>query len=535
MALKFAVYPSPMRGILHKQSCNRLHLFRTHPFNQMWTAKLTLSAGLLCLLGAAQAEVRLTPVITDHAVFQRDVPIHLWGDASPGEKITISFHGQTMTTSATTVGLWDAWLKPEPAGGPFALTIHGSSDLTRSDLLVGDVWFASGQSNMEMPLGGFPNSAVVTNAEQEIAQANLPQVRLLRMEHQSSPSPLNNIAATWQLCTPATARDFSAVAFFFAREIAQREHVPIGVIDSSWGGTPIDSWISLDALSADASLMPAFAARARFADQQSHLGLVESAEKHAEEDAKARHVPPPSHPWHPDPYSWIPAGLYNGMVAPFTPYAIKGFLWYQGETDSDPGRAPLYARILPALVADWRAQWGLGNLPFLFVQISSFGDKPPSNWGLIRDSERRTLAVANTGMAVSLDVGQRDNVHPPDKQTVGARLALAGRALAYGETGLEFTGPLYRQVTRQGTDLEIWFDHAEGLNSKGDEVKGFEVAGPDGRFVAAAAKVQGATVLLSSPEVSEPQQVRYAWQNFTDANLYNGASLPASTFLAKVP
>jgi sialate O-acetylesterase len=498
--------------------------------------KLSLSAGLLCLLStAALAEVHLTPVITDHAVLQRDVPIHLWGDASPGETITLSFHGQTTSTTATTVGLWDAWLRPEPAGGPFVLSIHGSSDLTRSDLLVGDVWFASGQSNMEMPLAGFPNSAIVTNSEQEIAQANLPQVRLLRMERQSSPSPSTSITATWQVCTPATAKDFSAVAYFFAREIEKHEHVPLGVIDSSWGGTPIDSWVSLDSLSADASLMPAFAARAHFADEQSHLELIEAAEKHADADAKAKHATPPTHPWHPDPYSWIPAGLFNGMVAPFTPYAIKGFLWYQGETDAAEDRAGLYAKLLPTLIADWRSQWGMGNLPFLFVQISSFEAKPPADWGLVRDSQRRTLAIANTGMAVSLDVGQRDNVHPPDKQTVGARLALAGRALAYGEADLEYRGPLYRQVSRQGTDLEVWFDHAQGLNGKGGEVKGFEVAGPDGHFVAATAKVEGTMVLISSPEIKEPKQVRYAWQNFTDANLYNGASLPASTFLANIP
>jgi sialate O-acetylesterase len=191
-----------------------------------------------CLVSTAgQGEVRLASVITDHAVLQRDVPIHLWGEASPGEKITITFHGQSIAGSATTVGLWEVWLKPEPAGGPFTLTVRGSSELTRSDLLVGDVWFASGQSNMEMPLAGFPGSADVTNADQEIAQADLPQVRLLRMEHQSSASPLAGISAAWQPCTPATARNFSAVAYFFAREISRREHVPIGVIDSSWGGT----------------------------------------------------------------------------------------------------------------------------------------------------------------------------------------------------------------------------------------------------------------------------------------------------------
>ncbi|HET6215791.1 MAG TPA: sialate O-acetylesterase [Acidobacteriaceae bacterium] len=497
--------------------------------------KLGFFTLVICLVSTPlHAELRLASVLTDHAVLQRDAPIHLWGEASPAEKIAVSFHGQSTATTANSLGLWEVWLKPEPAGGPYTLTVHGSTELTRSDLLVGDVWFASGQSNMEMPLSGFPPSAHVTNADQEIAQADLAQVRLLRVEHQSSDSPLAGVSGVWQPCTPATAKDFSAVAYFFAREINRREHIPVGVIDSSWGGTPIDSWISLDALSADASLMPAFAARAHFADQQTHLGLVEAAEKNAVAEAAAQHLPPPQHPWHPDPTSWIPAGLYNGMVAPFTPYAIKGFLWYQGETDSASDRAGLYAKLLPTLIADWRRQWGQGNLPFLFVQISSF-DSPAENWGLIRDSQRRTLHVANTGMAVTLDIGQRDNVHPPDKQTVGARLALAGRALAYGEAGLEFSGPVYRQTTREGGAVEIWFDHAEGLHSSGNEVKGFEVAGADGHFVAATAKVQGSSVVVSSPEVTEPVQVRYAWQSFTDANLYNDVPLPASTFVAQVP
>jgi sialate O-acetylesterase len=497
--------------------------------------KLGFLTLVMCLAGISlQAEPRLASIIADHAVLQREVPIHLWGEAAPGEKITITFHGQSIATVASNLGLWEAWLKPEPAGGPFSLTIRGSSELTRSDLLVGDVWFASGQSNMEMPLAGFSPDAHITNAEQEIAQADLPQVRLLRVEKQSSDSPLSGFSGVWQPCTPATARDFSAVAYFFARDIYRREHIPIGVIDSSWGGTPIDSWISLNALSADASLMPAFAARANFADEQTHLSLVESAEKRADAEAAAHNLPKPKHPWHPDPVSWIPAGLYNAMVAPFTPYAIKGFLWYQGETDSHFDRANLYAKLLPTLIADWRRQWGLGNLPFLFVQISSF-ESPQENWGIIRDSQRQTLAVAKTGMAVTLDVGQRDNVHPPDKQTVGARLALAGRAIAYGETGLEFSGPLYRQTTREGNALEIWFDHAEGLHSNSGEVKGFEVAGADGHFVAATAKVQGASVLVSSPEVTEPVQARYGWQGFTDGNLYNNVPLPASTFTAQVP
>ena len=523
-----------MRGFLHNLSCNLIKLFPARLGVSFRTLALLAWAAPFVVSTPVRAELQLASVLTDHAVLQRDLPIHVWGQDSPAGKVTVTFHGQSVTVTASSVGLWEAWLKPEAAGGPFTLVVHGSSELTRSDLLVGDVWFASGQSNMEMPLAGFPPSAHVTNAEQEIAQADLPQVRLLRVEHQSSDSPLPAFSGAWQPCSPATARGFSAVAYFFAREINRREHIPIGVIDSSWGGTPIDSWISLDALSADPSLMPAFAARAHFADMQTHLDLIEAGEKKADAEAAAHHLPKPSHPWHPDPSSWIPAGLYNGMVAPFTPYAVKGFLWYQGETDSAADRAGLYAKLLPTLIADWRQQWGLGNLPFLLVQISSF-ESPGENWGLIRDSQRRSLHVVNTGMAVTLDIGQRDNVHPPDKQTVGARLALAGRAVAYGETGLEFSGPLYRQATRDGGALQIWFDHAEGLHSNGSELKGFEIAGADGRFVAATAKVEGTVVVVSSAEVAEPVEVRYGWQSFTDGNLYNSASLPASTFAARVP
>ena len=346
--------------------------------------------------------------------------------------------------------------------------------------------------------------------------------------------PSGGISAAWQPCTPATAKDFSAVAYFFAREISRREHVPIGVIDSSWGGTPIDSWISLDALSADASLMPAFAARAHFADMQTHLELSKAPRKAPTQRLPPITCPRPHTHGIPTQSSWIPAGLYNGMVAPFTPYSIKGFLWYQGETDSAPDRVGLYAKLLPTLIADWRQQWGQGNLPFLFVQISSF-DSPQENWGLIRDSQRRTLHVANTGMAVTLDIGQRDNVHPPDKQTVGARLALGGARSRLRRAGLEFSGPLYRQTTRERGACESGSITRKACTATGNELKGFEVAGADGHFVPASAKVQGTSVLVSSPEVAEPVQVRYAWQNFTDANLYNGAALPASTFVAEVP
>jgi sialate O-acetylesterase len=477
------------------------------------------------------AEVRLPQMLSDHAVLQREAPIHIWGWAQPGEKLSVHFHDQTVSTTATDLGEWGLWLMPEHAGGPYVLTVDGSSKVTVDDLLVGDVWFASGQSNMEMPLKGFPGSAVVKDAQEEIAHANLPQVRLLHVAIKSSDVPLNDVTGTWTRCNPETAAEFSAVAYFFGREIQQREHIPVGLIDATWGGTPVDSWISLGGLAADSSLMPVFASRARFAQEQVMRTQIIDREKREDAAALAAHQPAPKHSWHPNEVSWTPAGLYNGMVAPETPYTIKGVIWYQGETDSSPERSPMYSRLFPALIADWRKQWREGNFPFLFVQISSF-DSVGEIWGTVRDAQRRTLSVAGTAMAVSLDVGDAGNVHPPDKQTVGARLALAARATVYGEK-IEYSGPLYRQTTVEGPALRVWFDHAAGLKSKGANLEAFEVAGRDGNFVPATAKIEGESVVVSSPSVAAPRFVRYAWGNATPANLYNQAGLPASTFTSE--
>lgn len=497
-----------------------------------YICRFALLATLLAPI-TLRSEVRLATPITDHAVLQRNSPIHIWGESSPSEKLTVTFHQQTLSTTANNLGLWELWLAPEAAGGPFTLNVQGSSTLSRTDILVGDVWVASGQSNMEMPLRGFAPDTQILNAESEIAHATQPQIRLLRIHQKSSDTPVADVDDAWTLCTPDTAKDFSAVAYFFSRDITQREHVPIGVIDSSWGGTPIESWISLEALASDASLMPAFASRARFANAQQHLDAAQAAEKRADAEALAANQPAPKHSWHPNPASWQPAALFNGMIAPLTPYTIKGFLWYQGETNSAPDRASLYVRLFPALIADWRQQWHQGDLPFLYAQISSF-DSPGENWGTIRDAQRRTLSVINTGMAVTSDIGLRNNVHPPDKQTVGTRLSLAARALAYNEPTLEHDGPLFREATRRDTSVQIWFDHAAGLHSKGSII-GFELAGEDGRFSPAEATISGNTVLLSAPSIAHPMQVRYAWAGYTEAKLYNAANLPASTFLATVP
>jgi sialate O-acetylesterase len=488
-------------------------------------------------LAPIHAEVKLPNILSSHAVLQRNAPIHIWGWSDPGEKITVRFHDQTRTTDVDDLGRWNLWLMPEHAGGPYTLTAQGSAGSSEavmlSDILVGDVWVASGQSNMEMPLNGFPGNAVVKNSAQEIAQANLPTVRLLQIEKKSSFYPLNDISATWTECTPQTAAEFSAVAYFFGREINAREHVPIGLIDSTWGGTPVESWISMDTIGSDAGLMPLFATWAGFTNELSYRDLELAKEKREDEVAAKDNQPKPKHPWRPDGISWQPAGLYNGMIAPVTPYTMKGVIWYQGETNSDSKRASQYVKLFPALIGDWRARWKEGDFPFLYVQISNFYS-PAEDWGTIRDAQRRTLSVANTAMAVSLDIGQFDNVHPPDKQTVGARLALAARARVYGEPQMEYSGPLFQSVTTEGSTMRVWFAHAKtGLVSHGAALEGFELAGADGKFVPAVAKIDGDTVVVQASGVSKPQAVRYGWASFTNGNLFNKEGLPASTFTSE--
>jgi sialate O-acetylesterase len=488
-------------------------------------------------IASALAEVRLPSVLSDHAVLQRQRPIHVWGMATPGARLTATFHSQKAMAEADPLGKWSLYLQPESAGGPYALSITGDgAEKTVSDLLVGDVWIASGQSNMEMPLAGFPPTAFIKDSDREIASAANPQLRLLLVDHKISDFPLNDVSSSWTRCTPETARHFSAAAYFFGREIAAREKVPIGLVDSTWGGTPADSWVSLNTLGSNANLLPAFASRAAFADRQIDLDAQIASEKREDEVAKAAGKPAPSHMWHPYETSWLPSALYNGMIAPLTPLSIKGFLWYQGETNSSPDRAPFYNTLFAALIADWRSHFAQGELPFLFVQISSF-NSPGEDWGLIREQQRRTLSVANTAMVVTLDVGQPDNVHPADKQTVGARLALAARGLVYGEP-VVYSGPAFRQATPEfrpdGTsDLRIWFDHAESLSNHGAALNGFELAGLDHHFLPASARIEGQTVLVHSDTLPHPRFVRFGWMGVVQESLYNAAGLPASTFTSE--
>jgi sialate O-acetylesterase len=489
--------------------------------------KRFLLSGLLLLGLHLHADVTLPAVLADHMVVQRGLPVHVWGMASPAENVSASFRGETRTTTADELGRWSLYFSPGEAGGAFSLAVKGNNAITLNDILVGDVWVASGQSNMEWPLKR------ATNAEAELAAAKYPKIRIFQLDRKTAEYPLADVSAkTWVACAPDTAGDGSAVAYFFARDLQKKENVPIGLIDSYWGGSAAESWTSLRALSADASLMPVFASRVHAVEAQPTVLLRSQKENQEYEkavaEAQAQGKPAPNRPWHPE-FGWTPGSLYNAMVAPLTAFAIRGVIWYQGESNTSPERAPVYARLFQTMIQDWRRSWGEGDFPFLFVQLPNWNSPPDSQWPEVREAQRRTLVLRNTGMAVTIDIGDPAILHPPAKQEVGARLALAARAVAYGEN-IEYSGPMYRQVTQEDHALRIWFDHAEGLTAKGGEVKGFEVAGPDGKFSPATAKIEGKSVAVSSPQVLAPVHVRYGWAASPECNLYNRDGLPASPF-----
>lgn len=465
-------------------------------------------------------------------VIQRDEPVHVWGDAAAGETVRVAFRGTERTSTADALGRWTVQLPPGGFGGPFVLSIRGSNAITLTDVLVGDVWIASGQSNMGFSL------REAQNAQQEIAGANLPQVRLLNVQQRYAGYPQEDLAVKepWSICTPESAGDFSAVAFFFARELMHREHVPIGVIEAAWGGTPAEAWTSMHGLSQDASLMPVFSAWAAMVDAEPATFRAEAKERNeieekygAGEDENLRL------PWHPVFNAWEPAVLYNGMIAPLTRFPIRGVIWYQGESNADALRYPVYGRLFQTLIRDWRTAWSEGEFPFLFVQIANYHTGPGDHWPEIREAQSDALSVANTAMAVTIDIGDPENIHPANKQDVGLRLALAARAMAYREP-IEASGPLYRSSSREGNVLRLYFEHAEkGLVTNGKQLQGFEIAGADGNFVSATAVIDGTTVVLSDPNVPIPTQARYGWSGDPVCNLFNKAGLPASPFRTSRP
>src|SRR5882757_8052129 len=342
-----------------------------------------MAATLLCGF-AVRAEVRLPKILSSHMVLQRDRPMHFWGWADPDEKVTVALDGQSAGSTADRLGKWSLYLPAHPAGGPFTVNVSASNALSIDDVMIGDVWFASGQSNMEMPLKGFVGNATIKDSAAEIQGANQPKLRLLRIQKKTSNFPLSDYLDIWTTCISQTAADFSAVAYFFGRAISEKEDVTVGLIDSTWGGTPAEAWTSFQGLGSDASLMPVFSAWGTMMDAQTDMGLMKAADKRADEAAEEAHAPKPKHAWRAEPASWAPAALYNGMVAPAIGYGIKGAIWYQGEANAGAARAPIYDKVFGAMITDWRRHWQQGDFPFFFVQLANYKASPADLWPTVR-------------------------------------------------------------------------------------------------------------------------------------------------------
>ncbi len=469
-------------------------------------AWMLVCASVSLFPAVASAEVKLSPLFGDNMVLQRNVRAAIWGVASPGESVTIVTGPRKVVVRAGDDGRWEARVGPFPAGGPHTITVSGQSNtVTINNVMFGEVWIASGQSNMEWPVAGS------RNAEYEIKNATNPAIRLFKVAKASRPEPTRELSGSWSVCSPESVPGFSAVAYFFGRALFRRLQVPIGLIQTAWGGTPAESWTARSWLETDPDLSPML----------------------ARIPAPGQTVKPndPSKPaWD----GWTPTGLYNGMIAPIVRYSIAGAIWYQGE--SNASRAYQYRKLFPAMIKCWREAWGQGDFPFLWVQLANFMKRQPepgdSAWAELREAQTMTLSLPHTGQALAIDIGEANDIHPRNKQDVGIRLCLAAQYIHYGDRDVVASGPTYKAMTVSGSKVTITFTNIGGglVSKDGLPLSGFAVAGPDRKFHWAQARISGSTVIVSSDAVENPVAVRYAWADNPPATLYNAAGLPAGPF-----
>ena len=474
-----------------------------------------LSVGLS---GGAQSTANsgVSQVFGSNMVLQRSIPAPVWGWAAPGRKVTVRIADRSADATADANGKWMVRLQPLPAGGPYKMRIDGPQPaITFSNVLVGDVWACSGQSNMELGIGG------TNGAKMAISHALFPQIRLYTVPKRVAYEPQYGLArdtadltGLWSVCTPKTIATggwdgFSAAAYFFGRKLYQDLKVPIGLIHCSWKASLAEAWTSAEALD-------------RLPDFSEALQKLRATKANPFTGKQ-------------DKYPYVMTVLYNGMIAPLVPYGIKGVIWYQGE--SNVSRAYQYRKLLPAMIKDWRTRWGEGDFPFLIVQLANYqkSEAAPKDdaWAELREAQLRTAqTVPGTALAVTIDIGDATDIHPKDKLNVGRRLALCAEAIAYGKR-VEYSGPQVASVgpANGGTAIRVSFNHlGGGLIAKGKALTGFAIAGRDRRFVWAVARIQGDSVIVSCPNVAHPAAVRYAWQSNPGCNLSNQAGLPASPF-----
>jgi sialate O-acetylesterase len=514
----------------------------------------------------AMADVKVASIFGDNMVLQRHAPVPVWGAASPGEEIYVTFEQKTAdgkreegkSVIADENGKWMVKIGPFTSGGePGTLTIKGAEKkdpkdgknaLTFKNVLIGEVWICSGQSNMQWEM-----YRSTLEPEKNISEASHPQIRLFHVPRQAlaaprsdivapkreAKAPFVNIDAKWVECSPDHVRDFSAVAYFFGRELSRHLQVPIGLINTSYGGTPAEAWTSREALLAKENLkhyVESLDASIKNYDPEKAKAAYETAMEKWKKDAeaaKAKKLPIPKQPTlqgRPGTSPNNPSGLYNAMIAPLVPFAIQGAIWYQGESNN--GKAFEYRELFPTMIEDWRARWGK-EFPFLFVQLAPYwnGNSEGVTYAELRDAQLNTAKVLkNTAMAVITDYGDEKDIHPKQKQPVGERLALAAKALAYGEKTV-YSGPVYKAKKVEGDKVILSFDHlGGGLMATGDKLTGFAIADEKGDFVDADAKIVGDTVVVSSPKVAKPTDARYGWKNFMTVNLFNKEGLPATPF-----
>jgi len=502
-----------------------------------------LSATLLGLAcQEARAEVKLHPLFTDGLVLQQGIQCPVWGTADPDEKVHVVLNtgSQTMAAepaAAGSDGKWRTAFQALKAGGPFTLTVKGKNTITLKDVYVGEVWVASGQSNMEMALQS------CFEAKKDIEHSENPKIRLFTVPKNPQDKPVDTVNAHWVECGPNTAGHFSAVAYYFGRDLQKALNVPVGLIHSSWGGTVAEAWATRESLESNPTLKPMVDAyEKRYPEDianykktleryKDDLDKYKQAAAKAKEEGKKAPMPPKA-PNDPTRNPNRPCVLYDGMIHPLQPYAIRGAIWYQGE--SNAGRAEEYKTLFPVMIQSWRDSWKQGDFPFLFVQLAPYHaiSKEPTDtdWARLREAQLQTLKLPRTGMAVITDVGDEKDIHPRKKEPVGARLALAARDIAYGEK-ITCSGPEYESLKVADGKAILGFKHiGRGLEARDGELTGFTIAGPDKQFHNAKARIQGDKVIVWSEEVKEPVAVRFGWANYPVVNLWNKDGLPASPF-----
>ena len=452
---------------------------------------------LLMLLGlpfAMIANVTLPSFFADNMVLQRNASVKFWGWGNPSEEITIttSWDNAEYKIKPGSQATWQTTLKTPGAGGPYTIKFKGYNEVILNNVMLGEVWLCSGQSNME-----WTANAGIDGGEAEIAKASYPNIRFFTVPKLTATSQQMNLPGSWQACTPQTMKYFSAIGYFFAQHLQEDlKGVPIGIINSSWGGTPAEIWMPEDYIAKDAVLASA-AAQLKPAQWGPHE----------------------------------PGRAYNAMVNPFAGFKLAGVLWYQGETNVGSG---VYDKTLAGLITSWRQQWQ-DDFPFYYVQIAPFNYEGGTTQGVtIRDAQRRVLnQVPKTGMVVISDISPTNDIHPRNKKPVGIRLANLALTNLYGVNKGLVTGPLYKNFKVSGNKLTVYFDNAKGLHFTGKTSALFEVAGDDNRYHPAIAKIEKDTVVLTSADVKKPQHVRFAWGNTAQADLFNSAGLPASSFISE--